>query len=81
MWMDGESSSEDDDVCLGEADSNSKKEGDRTRRTGGHCQFGLQKVAARLHRQGAPWKGNVSRERRYDFSHKISSAVCEDRGW
>lgn len=76
--MYGESSSEDDDVCLGEADSNGEKEGDCET---GHCQFGLQKVAARLHRKGAPWNGNVSRERHYVFSHKISSVVCEDRGW
>ena len=78
--MDGESSSVDNDVCLGEADLKGEKEGDLTRKTG-HSQFGLQKVTAKLHQQGAPWKGNVSRERRYDFSHKISSAVREDRGW
>jgi hypothetical protein len=60
----GREPSEKEDVSLGsssEDDSDVEKEGDRPRKPGGPCHPGVQKVAARLHRQAAPWKGNVSR--------------------
>jgi hypothetical protein len=79
-WRGGELSEEEEgDVSLGssgEEDSDDEKEGDRPRKPGGHCQPGVQKVAARLHLQGAPWMGNVSRECRYEFfSQNLSCSL------
>jgi len=55
-WKGGKPSEDDDDVSSGEGDSNNEKEGDHLRMRDGRCQPGVKK----LHRQGAPWKGNVS---------------------
>lgn len=51
----------------GEENSDDESEDDRLVQPGGRCQLGVQKVAARLYQQTAPWKSNVSRERRYEL--------------
>jgi hypothetical protein len=55
-WKGGKPLEDEDGVSSGEEDSDDEKEGDYLRMRDGRCQPGVQK----LHRQGAPWKGNVS---------------------
>ena|SRR6266511_3076156 len=74
-WNGGKPIEEEDNISSDEDDSDDEEEGDHLRKPDDRCESGVQK----LHRQSAPWKGNVSRECPYEF-FSISPAVCEDRG-
>ncbi len=71
-WKSTKPLEEEDGVSSGVDDSDDEKAGDHP---DGRFQPGVQM----LHRQGAPWKVDVSRECRYEF-FSISPAVCEERG-